>query len=72
MSSVLYNYKHGFSGFAAMLSESQAKDIAGTQTISCLAYVNFSNYRCNIPYHFKSPKSYDLDSYNRAAWCNER
>ncbi|KAM0935057.1 putative cucumisin [Dioscorea sansibarensis] len=29
VSSVLYNYKHGFSGFAAMLSESQAKDIAG-------------------------------------------
>ncbi|XP_039122246.1 subtilisin-like protease SBT3.5 [Dioscorea cayenensis subsp. rotundata] len=27
LSSILYNYKHGFSGFAAMLTESQAKTI---------------------------------------------
>lgn len=27
--SILYHYKHGFSGFAAVLTESQAKVIAG-------------------------------------------
>ncbi|GJM90822.1 hypothetical protein PR202_ga07140 [Eleusine coracana subsp. coracana] len=27
--SIVYSYKHGFSGFAAMLTESQAKTIAG-------------------------------------------
>ncbi|TVU32629.1 hypothetical protein EJB05_24369, partial [Eragrostis curvula] len=27
--SIIYSYKHGFSGFAAMLTESQAKTIAG-------------------------------------------
>ncbi|RVW91681.1 Subtilisin-like protease SBT3.3 [Vitis vinifera] len=29
-SSILYSYKHGFSGFAAKLTESQAEDIAGS------------------------------------------
>jgi hypothetical protein len=29
MKSIVYSYKHGFSGFAAMLTESQAKTIEG-------------------------------------------
>lgn len=39
-SSILYSYKHGFSGFAAKLTESQAEDIAGTVTcIKTLLYL---------------------------------
>ena len=29
LASMVYNYKHGFSGFAAMLTEDQAKQLAG-------------------------------------------
>jgi hypothetical protein len=28
MKSIVYSYKHGFSGFAAMLTESQAEELA--------------------------------------------
>lgn len=28
--SILYSYRHGFSGFAAKLTESQAQELAGT------------------------------------------
>jgi hypothetical protein len=31
MASVVYNYKHGFSGFAAMLTPEQAEQLAGPQ-----------------------------------------
>jgi hypothetical protein len=34
--SILYSYKHGFSGFAAALTESQAELIAGaTMLVNC-------------------------------------
>lgn len=34
--SILYSYKHGFSGFAAALTKSQAKLIAGvTMLVNC-------------------------------------
>lgn len=29
VSSIVYSYKHGFSGFAAMLTEAQAEELAG-------------------------------------------
>jgi hypothetical protein len=29
--SMLHNYKHGFSGFAAMLTEDEAKQLAGEE-----------------------------------------
>jgi len=29
LASMIHNYKHGFSGFAAMLTEDQAKQLAG-------------------------------------------
>ena len=29
LGSIVYSYKHGFSGFAAMLTDSQAKKLAG-------------------------------------------
>jgi hypothetical protein len=29
LDSIIHNYKHGFSGFAAMLTEDQAKQLAG-------------------------------------------
>nr|XP_018677476.1 PREDICTED: subtilisin-like protease SBT3.3 [Musa acuminata subsp. malaccensis] len=38
VSSIVYNYKHGFSGFAAMLTESKAHQIAGQ---------NFTVKHCN-------------------------
>ena len=42
--SVVYNYKHGFSGFAAMLTPQQAKQLAGQHTpynlnLSVLAFI---------------------------------
>ena len=40
MSSIVYSYKHGFSGFAAMLTESQADKIAGS---------SFFNFRPILP-----------------------
>lgn len=30
LKSIVYSYRHGFSGFAAMLTESQAEILAGT------------------------------------------
>lgn len=43
MKSILYSYKHGFSGFAAVLTPSQAKLIAG---ISQFNHSNTSHIMC--------------------------
>ena len=34
LASMIHNYKHGFSGFAAMLTEDQAEQLAGKAALS--------------------------------------
>jgi hypothetical protein len=36
--SVVYNYKHGFSGFAAMLTPKQAKQLAGQLSLPSITF----------------------------------
>jgi hypothetical protein len=33
LASITYSYKHGFSGFAAMLTDDQAQDLAGGMSL---------------------------------------
>ena len=39
LKSIVYSYKHGFSGFAAMLTEDQAEQLAGN------VFINKNNNR---------------------------
>lgn len=48
--SIVYSYKLGFSGFAAKLTESEAKEIAGTFTLSTLSLTTFD--QCILPQNF--------------------
>uniref|UniRef100_A0A804IAU5 Uncharacterized protein n=1 Tax=Musa acuminata subsp. malaccensis TaxID=214687 RepID=A0A804IAU5_MUSAM len=54
VSSIVYSYKHGFSGFAAMLTESQADQIAGSsfllQVLICLTVISVNPSR-SVPLH---------------------
>lgn len=42
MDSIAYSYKHGFSGFAAMLTEEQAENLAGAMVLAKKFSLNFS------------------------------
>jgi tetraacyldisaccharide-1-P 4'-kinase len=47
MASMVYNYKHGFSGFAAMLTEDHAKQLAGQNFQD---HATFSNRAMHVVY----------------------
>lgn len=59
MKSIVYSYKHGFSGFAAMLTESQAEELASNhrsfimawacRITSCMIIIKeLMSFRCRI------------------------
>lgn len=47
----MYSYKHGFSGFAAMLTDSQAEELAG---------VDLTNKRDQMKFHATSYQSINM------------
>jgi Peptidase inhibitor I9 len=49
VNSIVYNYKHGFSGFAAMLNESQAQILSGNGLLYfCIKWIQVTKLTLNI------------------------
>lgn len=45
---ILYSYRHGFSGFAAVLTDSQAARLAGELTIHSSPFLHAQTFRFHV------------------------